>query len=288
MNSDLFDLTAPMSESDVFHFDEGQPNFNDLANQNGFTYWWASQLMRMLGYHSLDAFQKPIHKAMATCGTLSIDLTDNFVQQNRLVEGKPVKDYRLSRFACYLVAMNADPKKPEVARAQAFFAALAESFRRYVEQAGEVERVLVREEISIHERSLSGTAKEYGVTEYSLFQNAGYRGLYNMNISQLKSLKCVPGSRSPLDFMGGVEMAANLFRITQTELKLKTDGIVGQRHAENTAHHVGREVRNTMQKISGVKPEDLPAAEDIRKIRGDLKASHKEFKKLDGPKKKKR
>jgi DNA-damage-inducible protein D len=285
MNDDLFDLSVPMGENDVFHFDDGKPNFNDLANENGFTYWWASDLMKMLGYQSIDSFMKPINKAIATCSTLAIDLFDNFSQQNRIVGGKPAKDYRLSRFACYLVAMNADSKKVEVARAQAFFAALAEAFQRYVEQAEDVERVLVREEISIHERTLSSTAKQVGVTEYGLFQNAGYRGLYNMNINRLKSLKSIPGSRSPLDFMGGVEMAANLFRITQTELKLKTAGILGQKPAEQAAFGVGREVRNTMQKISGVKPEDLPAAEDIKRIRGDLKASHKDFKKLDKPKK---
>jgi DNA-damage-inducible protein D len=288
MDGDLFDLSIPMSESDVFHFTEGQQSFDDLANENGFTYWWASDLMRMLGYHSLDAFMKPVQKAMATCATLSIDIMENFVQQNRVDEegGRPVRDYRLSRFACYLAAMNADTKKPEVARAQAFFAALAESFRRYVEQAEDVERVYVREEISIHERVLISTAKESGVTEYALFQNAGYRGLYNMNIRDLRARKGMPASRSPLDFMGGVEMAANLFRITQTDLKLKNDNIVGQKPAEQVARAVGKEVRQAMRKISGVNPEDLPVAEDIRKIRGDLKASQKEFKKLDKPKNK--
>jgi DNA-damage-inducible protein D len=288
MNEDLFDLTTPMNDRDLFHFDNGKPNFNDMANSNGFTYWWASDLMGMLGYDSLDAFLKPINKAIRTCSTLSIDLFDNFVQETRVVNNKPIKDYKLSRFACYLVAMNGDTKKQEVARAQAFFAALAEAFRRYVEQSEDVERVLIREEITVHERSLSSTAKRAGVTEYGLFQNAGYRGLYNMHFNQLKAFRGTPSGRSPLDFMGGVEMAANLFRITQTELKLKTSGIIGQKPAETAAFDVGREVRNTMQRISGVKPEDLPAAEDIKRIRGDLKASHKEFKKLDNPKKKKK
>lgn len=287
MNEELLDLSIPMHAEDRFHFHDDTPNFNALANENGFTYWWASDLMRMLGYQSLDRFMKPLHKAIATCTTLNIDLFDNFVQQKREVDGKSANDYRLSRFACYLVAMNADGKKPEVARAQAFFAVLAESFRRYVEEAEEVDRVLVREDVSVHEKALSATAHRAGVTDYALFQNAGYRGLYNMNLGKLKTYKGLPEKRSPLDFMGGVELAANLFRITQTDLKMRTHNIQGQRPAEQTAEGVGREVRNTMLRISGQKPEDLPPAEDIKKIRGDLKASRKDFIKLDRPKKKK-
>lgn len=285
MNEELFDLSVPMHENDVFHFDDGRPNFNDLANENGFTYWWASDLMQMLGYQSLDAFTKPINKAIATCSNVGVEIVDNFVRENREVDSKPVRDWRLSRFACYLVAMNADTKKPEVARAQAFFAAVAEAFRRYVEQADDVERVLVREEVSVHERSLNGTAKSAGVTEYGLFQNAGYRGLYNMNLSRLKEVKGIPGSRTPLDFMGKTELAANLFRITQTELKISNESIVGQKPAERAAEEVGKKVRKTMMDISGVRPEDLPVADDIKKIKADLKASHREFQKLDKPKK---
>lgn len=288
MTEELFDLSKPMHAEDRFHFHDHAPNFNALANENGFTYWWASDLMGMLGYQTMEGFSKPINKAIATCTTLNIGLFDNFAQYPRTLGGRPVNDYRLSRFACYLVAMNADGKKPEVARAQAFFAALAESFRRYVEEAAEVERVLVREDVSEHEKSLSVTAHRAGVDNFALFQNAGYRGLYNMNLNKLRDYKRLPDKRSPLDFMGGVELAANLFRITQTDLKLRTQGIHGQKPAEQTAEGVGLEVRKTMMRISGQKPEDLPPAEDIKKIRGDLKASRKDFDRLDKPKKPKK
>lgn len=281
-------MGADIITQDVFHFDDDRPNFNSLAHENGFTYWFARDLMEVLGYESYSSFQKAINRAIQACATLNIDILDNFTQENRDVNGESVRDYRLSRFACYLVSMNADPKKPAVAQAQAYFAAIAESFRRYVEEAEDVERVLIRDEISDHEKTLSSTAKAAGVADakgFALFQNAGYRGMYNMNLRQLKAKKGIDPKRSPLDFMGKEELAANLFRITQTEAKLRNEGIQGQRPAEQAAESVGRKVRQTMQEISGVTPESLPPSEDIRKVQGALKSSQREFAKLDKRKK---
>jgi len=268
---------------DVFHFDEERPNFNDLSFQNGFTYWFARDLMESLGYGSYSSFSKSINKAIQACASLNIDIMDNFVQEKRVVDGHEVKDYRLSRFACYLVSMNGDPKKKGVAQAQAYFAAIAETFRRYVEEAEDVERVLVRDEITDHEKTLSATAKAAGVQGqgFALFQNAGYRGMYNMNLKTLKARKGIDQKRSPLDFMGKEELAANLFRITQTEAKLRNDAIKGQKSAERTAENVGKKVRQTMIDISGVTPESLPVGEDIKKVKGSLKSSQREFARLD-------
>lgn len=275
------DLNKPMTEIDVFHFDESQKNFNDLSHQNGFTYWYASDFMRMLGYSSLDAFYKAINKAIGTCTALTIDVVDNFKQEKREVNGVIVNDYRLSRFACYLVAMNGDTSKPEVARAQVYFASVAVAFKRYVDEAEDVERVSIREELSMHEKSLSATAAKAGVDQYGLFQNAGYRGMYNMNLSQLKTLKGIPDGRTPLDFMGKTELAANLFRITQTDLKIRQEEITGQKPAEEAALKVGKKVRDTMIELTGVKPESFPVHEDLKKIKGAIKATQKDFKKLD-------
>ncbi|PID66784.1 MAG: damage-inducible protein D [Gammaproteobacteria bacterium] len=268
-----------MKETEIFHFLEDKPNFNDLCRQNGFTYWLASDFMGMLGYDKFHLFKKAIDKAIATCMTLELPIPENFEQI--LVDGT-VSDYKLSRFACYLVAMNADVRKHEVAAAQAFFAATAEAIRRYIDSPEEVERVLIRKEISEHEKTLSGTASSAGVTEYALFQNAGYRGMYNMNLRELKGYKGLQKtSRSLLDFMGKDELAANLFRLTQTELKIKNDGITGQKPAENAAYHVGKEVRDTMIRISGSAPEDMALEEDIKKVKTSLKQTHKGLKKLD-------
>ncbi|MGR2681574.1 BRO family protein [Chromobacterium haemolyticum] len=275
-----------MSATDVFHFDVSKPNFNALSHQNGFVYWFARDLMQMLGYQTFQSFNKPIQKAIAACVSLGIDIQDNFLQIEREINGELVKDYKLSRFACYLTAMNGDAKKIEVARAQAFFAVIAESFKRYIEQAAEVERILVRDEISKHEKSLSDAADRAGVTEFQFFQNAGYRGLYNMNLKDLKNFKGLDDTkRSLLDFMGQEELAANLFRVTQTEAKLRNEDIKGQRNAESAAESVGRKVRQTMIEISGNKPEELPLARDIKQVKSDIKSSSRDFMKLDKPKK---
>lgn len=278
------DLAIPMNEEDVFHFDDSRPHFDGLCRKNGITYWYARDFMKMIGYQTFSSFQKAVQKAIASCTTLGIDILENFQQVDREIDGKLEKDYKLSRFACYLTAMNGDSKKSEVARAQAYFAAVAETFKRYIDQAEDVERVLIRDEISLHEKSLSGVAKKAGVTEYHFFQNAGYRGLYNMNMSDLKNRKGLIGKesgRTLLDFMGKQELAANLFRVTQTEAKLENEGIRGQKAAERAAEAVGRKVRETMIEISGSTPESLPLARDLKQVKGDLKASSKEFKRLD-------
>ena len=287
MKSGQLDMSLPMNDTDVFHFDDSRPNFNGLCKQNGIIYWYASDLMASLGYQSMQSFNAAIQRAIAACASLGIELMDNFQQCERVVGGQTIKDYKLTRFACYMASMNADSKKPEVARAQAYFAVLAETFKRYIEQADDVERILIRDEISKHEKSLGAAATGAGVTEFQYFQNAGYRGLYNMNMKDLKARKGLGDSnRSLLDFMGKEELAANLFRVTQTEAKLINDNTKGQRAAEAVAESVGRKVRETMIEISGNKPEDLPLVSDIRQVKSAIKSSKKEFEKLDSPKKK--
>jgi len=271
-------------ETEVFHFDDDNVNFNDISKENGFTYWVASQYMRMLGYESYSGFKKAINKAITTCMTLDIDVLENFQQFSSVIDSKKETDYKLSRFACYLVAMNADNKKLRVAQAQAFFAATAETIRRYVDNSEDVERVLIRDELSSHEKTLSAAAQQAGVASmgFALFQNAGYRGMYNMDLNDLKRYKGMTHVKRPLlDFMGKDELAANLFRLTQTELKLKIDRVQGQRNAEKTAEAVGKKVRKTMLDISGVKPEDMTLAEDIKKIKTSLKHTQKGLNKLD-------
>jgi DNA-damage-inducible protein D len=178
--------------------------------------------------------------------------------------------------------MNADTKKSEVARAQAFFATSAEAFRRFVEHSTDVERVLVREDISTQEKSLGSVAKQSGVTDFGFFKDAGYRGLYNMSLKQIKQLKNIPTSTTIYDVMGEEEMAANLFRLTQTKATLKQVGEVGQRAAEQIASKVGKTVRDTMVN----KPETLPTYENIKKVKSALKSSQKDFKKIDSKKNK--
>lgn len=262
-------------------------DFERLGRSNGGRFWYARDFMAVLGYESFPAFQKAINKAIGTCTTLEIPVVENFMQVERDVEGVPCADYKLTRFACYLIAMNGDTGKQQVAAAQAYFAGMAEVVRRIIEDSENVERVQIRDEITGREKSLGGVAKSAGVVSerYGLFQNAGYRGMYNMDYARLRAYKGVDASRSLLDFMGKQELAANLFRITETEAKIRKEGVRGQFALETAAEGVGRRVRNTMIETSGTYPEQLPITDDIRTVRSGLKKAHREFKKIDKPKK---
>jgi DNA-damage-inducible protein D len=272
---------------DLFSTDFSGEHFEAYSHENGFTYWYASNLMNMLGYKNWQSFQKAINKAMTTCNTLSIPIMENFTQEYKIEAGKSIPDFRLSRFACYLVVMNADNKMPLVAKAQAYFASLAGAVQDYLEEISQIERLVIRDEITEREQSLAGVAKVAGVETYQYFQNAGYRGMYNKNISQLKAMRNIPKTRSLLDFMGKEELAANLFRITQTELKIKQDDIQGQAKLEAAAEKVGKQVRQSMIDISGIPPEALSTEKDIKTVKNNLKSKNKEIKKIDKlPKKK--
>ena len=268
-------------EIEVFHFEEGRPSFETYARENGFHHWLASELMTLLEYNSMQPILRAVNRAMAACAQLGISISENFMEARTATRGR---DWKLSRFACYLTVMNADPKKPRVAQAQAYFVTMAEAFRQYVQEADSVERVVIRGEVSEREKAISNTVHNRGIESFAFFQNAGYRGMYNLDLSQIRRRKGVPNGRSPLDFMGKTELAANLFRITQTEERIRNEDIVGQRPLERAAEHVGRTVRKTMIDLSGTAPEQLAPARDISQVRGDLKRTGRGYAKLDKPK----
>ncbi len=276
-----------MSDIEIFSSEFQQEHFENHCKENGYTYWLASDLMNFLGYETWHSFHNAINKAITTCTTLGMPIFEDFTQIPTTIPGQSY-DYKLSRFACYLVAMNADGKKPVVAKAQAYFANMAGAMDKYLEEVEKVERLLTRDEISEREMSLSGVVKKAGVVNYAFFQNAGYRGMYNRNINDLRELRDIPSNRSPLDFMGKEELAGNLFRMTQTELKIKNQNITGQTRLEGTAEEVGKEIRRTMIRLGGTAPEELPKSQDIKKVKTTLKSTSKQIKALDGDKKKKK
>jgi DNA-damage-inducible protein D len=236
-----------MSEAIVLFQPDGQA-FEDGSRENGGRYWFARDFMLMLGYESYASFEQAINRAIGTCTTLGIPVVENFEQVTG-PDGQ--RDHKLSRFACYLVAMNGDVRKPAVAAAQAYFA--------------------------------MSTAKKAGVGDFALFHNAGYRGMYNMHLGKLKALKRVPDGRTLLDFMDKRELAGNLFRFTETEARLKSDHVYGQKPAEDVAFNVGREVRKIMIESDGMAPERIPLSTDIKDVRKNLKQAAKELTKLDKP-----
>lgn len=269
------------TDLDLFDFENGTPPIESRAKKNGMLYWLASEFMIALGYVEYSPAMKPIQKARQVMMSLDIDASEHFKEEYRTTNGRKFKDIRLSRFACYLVSMNSDIKKPQVAKAQTYFASLAEYFQSYIQDREDIERVILRDEVKDHETSLSHTAKLAGVEKYSYFQSKGYQGLYNMILPKLKQRKGIPDDRTPLDFMGAEELGANIFRITQTEAKIKRENLAGQIKLEEAAFEVGRTVRHTIAKMGGTMPENLSPAEDIKKIKSDLKNTNKGFIKDD-------
>lgn len=271
--------------ANVTYFETDYPEFESKAKQNGTLYWWASDFMIWLGYESYSPVMKPIQKALQVCMSSNIDTNEAFKEEYREINGKRIKDFKISRFACYLVAMNADLKKPNVTKAQTYLAGLASTFQEYIESQQDLERVSLRSEISDHEKSLSSTAKRHGVQNYAFFQNRGYMGLYNMPLKKIKELKNIPEKKVFFDFMGSEELGANIFRVTQTEAKIKRENIKGQDALEQAAQEVGASVRQAIKDMGGTLPENLSPRTDISKIRGDLKKTNKIFRKNDEIKK---
>lgn len=265
----------------LFHFEEGRTSFEDAGKPNGDTLWHESVLMDALGYESAAAFQKVVSRAKQACLSLNIPCEDHFHRQ-------PDGRHGVTRFGCYLVAMNGDPRKAEVAAAQAYFAAIAETFQSYLEHADGIDRILIREEVTDGQKSLASTAKAHGVKNYAFFQDKGYRGMYNMSLAQLCQYKGVPPKEKLIDRMGKTEMAAHLFRITQTNEKICRESIKGQTRLEQAAYTVGTKVRRTMEDLSGTSPEDLQIAEDVKSVKKKIKGTRKTMQQLDKPKKKRK
>jgi DNA-damage-inducible protein D len=243
--------------------------------------------MRMLGYKDMKSFNRAIERATKACITLQIPHYDNFISQQREVRGESIQDFKLTRFACYLTAMNADVKKQEVAAAQVYFIEQTRKFELFIENPEQVERILIRDEIKEGNKSLTSVAKHACVTDYARFANAGYMGLYNMmNIELAKKRKI--DSKDLWEHMGRTELAANLFRITQTEERIKTFSVRGQRNLEQTHHDVGREVRSIIQKNTGKNPEQLPVERNLPEVQRELKKGYKNMLKEDSNAKKKK
>ena len=248
--------------------------FEDIKHirEDGSEYWSARELAPALEYTKWENFHKVIKRAMIACENAGHSILDQFPEVRNLVEGgvAPRKrlDYELTRYACYLIVQNGDPRKEVIALGQTYFAIqtyrqeLADHYNQLDEDR---RRLVVRGDIKQWNQLLAETAHDAGVItneEFAIFQNAGYMGLYGgLDVDDIHSKKKLSAEQKILDFMGSTELIANLFRISQTEEKLRKDNIIGAEKATSTHYAVGREVRKAIEKIGGTMPEDLPTPE---------------------------
>ncbi len=257
---------------------------------NGSDYWHAREIGPALGYPTWDKFTHVIDRAMAACDGVQIDPAKHFSRTSKVLGGGHVgEDFFISRAAAYLIAMNGDPTKPEIAAAQAYFTIqtrrmeLAEMADTEPLPATEDERrVLARDEMKVHNRKLAGAAKSVGVktpVEYAVFQNHGYKGLYaGLDMRGIQRRKKLEDRQDILDHMPSAELAANLFRATQTAEQLermKDKGVTGKEVANRTHFNIGQKVRQTIKDIGGTMPEDYPAVEHVKEARKRVKAASK-------------
>jgi DNA-damage-inducible protein D len=245
------------------------------VNEAGNEYWESRDLADVLDYTQYRNFKAVIEKAKLACFNSGHRIDDHFADVSKMVEigsgaTREIKVTLLSRYACYLVIQNADPNKEIVAHGQTYFAIQT---RRQELADGRVEderRVLLREEMRRHNVQLADAAKGAGVIEpidYAIFQNHGYMGLYGgLRQEEIHRRKGLKKSQKILDHMGSTELAANLFRATQAEEKLRRDEVKGKHAANRTHREVGAKVRQTIRELGGTMPEELPVVESIKKI----------------------
>jgi DNA-damage-inducible protein D len=267
--------------------DKGLKSFENIRQitENGTEYWLARDLQKSLGYDKWENFSKVIDRAMLACDTSGFDVKDHFPCVGKMVEmpigeqfgrgfpdigktpskTKKIIDYQLSRYACYLIVQNGDPRKKQIALGQTYFA--IQTYRqelndKYNQLAEDKKRLLLRGDVKQMNQLLAEAAKGAGIIsneEYAVFQNRGYQGLYGgLSVADIHYKKQLDEKDKILDFMGSEEMIANLFRISQTQSKITRENISNKELASYAHFTVGKEVREAIMRLGGVMPEDLP------------------------------
>lgn len=264
-------------------------------DEYGQEFWYARELQPVLEYTEWRNFEKIIDKAKIACVSSGFHGEDHFVGINKMVPigsgaARKVEDIMLSRYACYLIVMNGDPRKEIIAVGQTYFAVKTrqqELIENYEELSEEQKRLAIRSEMIAHNKSLAEAAQMAGIEDtrdYAIFQNKGYQGLYGgLGAKEIHARKGLKKSQKILDHMGSTELAANLFRATQTDEKLRRENIHGKEAANATHYEVGKKVRQTIKELGGTMPEDLPTP---RKSIAQIEREHSNPSITDGKKKK--
>ncbi|MFT4028105.1 MAG: DNA damage-inducible protein D [Novosphingobium sp.] len=258
-------------------------NFEALksCNEFGAEYWSARDLQPLLGYAQWRRFEDAIKRAIISCEQSGNKSGHHFAGAGKMIDtGKGavrnVEDYHLSRFACYLIAQNGDPRKPAIAAAQKYFAVQTRRQELSEQHAADLERLEMRKQAKEEFKQLSGAARNAGVENrmFGVFHDAGYKGLYDgLGNEAIKRRKGIAESENLMDRMNATELAANQFRMTQTRDKLARERIRSQSNAISAHESVGREVREAIHRIGGQMPETIPPAEHIRQVEKRLKAA---------------
>lgn len=245
------------------------------TDAEGNEFWLARQLAKVLDYSEYRHFLPVVERAKEACAKSSQSVMDHFEDVLEMVDigsgaKRQLPDIRLSRYACYLVVQNGDPSKPVIANGQTYFAIQTRrqelaNDTAFGQLSEDEKRLAIRNELAQHNKYLAAAAADAGVEsgkDFAIFQNHGYRGLYGgLDASGIHAHKGLKKSQKILDHMGSTELAANLFRATQTEEKLRRDGVKGKQQANQTHFAVGQKVRQTIEELGGTMPEDLPTPE---------------------------
>ena len=247
-----------------------EKNFEDIKHNDkyGNEYWYARELQVALDYKKWQKFENVIENAKIACENSDNAVSDHFTQVGKMINtGKTAKrkvvDFKLSRYACYLIVQNANPNKEVVALGQTYFAVQTRkqelTEKEYSKLTEDEKRFYQRNLTKKGNYSLNQVAKKCGVKNFDKFHNAGYRGLYNgESADDIAKRKGLRYREDILDNMGSEELAANLFRISQTESKLKRDNVTGEKDANETHYNIGKNIREVIAKNGGTMPEDLP------------------------------
>lgn len=245
-------------------------------DENGKEYWSSRKLAKELDYLDYRKFLNVIDKAKIACENSGEVIHNHFVHMDEMVQigsgaERPLDTIYLSRYACYLIVQNSDPTKVVVAKGQTYFAIQTRRQEKSDNLVEDHKRVFLREEMKKHNTSLMQTASTAGVESYAIFQNAGYKGLYGgLTMQDIHKKKNLTKAQKILDHMNSEELAANLFRATQTQAKIKRENIKGQGNASLAHNYVGQKVRNTIASLGGTMPENLPVMDSIGKAKTRL------------------
>mgnify|MGYP002524495921 FL=1 len=270
-----------------------EENFESIkhTDENGIEFWYARELMMVLEYKQWRRFEQTIERAKESCRNSNISIDNHFADVGKIVKAgatnKDIRDIKLTRYACYLIAQNGDSRKKAIALAQTYFAVQTrkqELTRQEYERLSEDEkRLYTRKNVKDKNKYLFDTAKLSGVKNYGRFNNYGYKGLYNGETAKdIAKRKGISDKEDILDYMSSTELAANLFRITQTDEVLKNKNINNEDDACITHHKVGQAVRQTIKRIGGTMPENLPTPSKSAK---QIEKEKKEILKLNDKKK---